>query len=1128
MSTRRPGAASRCAPLILRAAALLTGWWYFAFSLSATEWRRQSFLLRPGVPVERRIADGEVHVYRLELAPGPWIVTVTQMGVDVVLAVEQPEDSRLGPFNSPFGKLGAESVVVQLDKPGSVGVEVRPSAATEGTYGLEVDALSQDTPEARRRLLAEAAMTEAARRYAEGSADARRPARELYREALAHWQAAGDPHGEARALTALAALSHGLGEPREARDLYRRALSEWRASGDRQGEAFTVNGLGLVHDRLGESGTALELFEEAVGLWRRLGEPGGEASARNNLCLALQRQGEFPAARTCYGEALELFRRLGDRGNEATVLSNLGGVHWNLGEPEPALELYREALEERRALGDGPGEAVVWNNLGLLYVGLGEAEEALIAFGRALELFRDAESRFGEALALGNLGYAYLGLGELERSLAFLERALPLRRAAGDRRGEAATLRNLGRVWQRLGEPKKARDACREALELSRGLGDRRGEATVLNLLGTAHAALGDLSLALSAFHRSIEIQRALGDRRQEAEALLELGVVRREAGDPELALASLRRAEELYRAVRDPAGEMRALAAAGRAERDRGRPDRAWADAGAALTLLESVRTRAGEPLQRAAFLGSQRGVYELYVDLLMERHGADPAAGHDLEALEASERARSRALLELVTGPRPLGERSAGPVDPALGTRLRAAERRLTGATRRLYEVLGREHGEADTAHAERALYEALTGLETVRAEMRRRSPRYASLTGPRPVRAAAIRALLEPETLLLEYLLGDERSFLWAVDRDSVESFELPGRAEIEALARQTHRELTALDLRTGKTSREAASRLASRILGPVAARIAEFRRLAVVADGALHYLPFAALPSPSASDGRPLLADHEVVHLPSASVLAAARRLEGPSRGESSVAPPKVLAVLADPVFDASDPRVRSRSPASPQADENASAATRAAEGLGLAGLGRLGSSGREAAAIAALVPPGERLLAVGFEAARSRVVGGELEAYRIVHFATHGLLNPRAPEISGLVLTQLDADGKAQDGFLSLHDIYGLELRAELVVLSGCRTALGKEIHGEGLVGLTRGFMYAGVPRVVASLWQVQDEATAELMTRFYRAMLSERQRPAGALRAAQLSIRSERRWSDPFYWGAFVLQGEWR
>jgi len=332
-----------------------------------------------------------------------------------------------------------------------------------------------------------------------------------------------------------------------------------------------------------------------------------------------------------------------------------------------------------------------------------------------------------------------------------------------------------------------------------------------------------------------------------------------------------------------------------------------------------------------------------------------------------------------------------------------------------------------------------------------------------------------------------------------------------------------------------------------LGPVAKQL-RGKRLVVVADGALHYVPFAVLSIPAAiGPAVPLAAEHEIITLPSASVLAALRH-ERLSRKPGT----KMVAVLADPVFDRGDIRVktiaasnqkqgtssaRAADDTSEGADEESGSLanlTRSASDVGWEQrngevyLPRLQFTRQEANEITALAPVGQSFKALDFKASRATAVSPNLANYRIVHFATHALLNNQHPELSGLVLSMVNEEGKQQNGFVDLEDIYNLDLPAELVVLSGCETALGKKIEGEGLVGLTRGFMYAGATRVMASLWKIDDRATAEFMRHFYTALLGKKMRPAAALRAAQLEMRNDQRWSSPYYWAAFQIQGEWK
>ncbi len=245
-------------------------------------------------------------------------------------------------------------------------------------------------------------------------------------------------------------------------------------------------------------------------------------------------------------------------------------------------------------------------------------------------------------------------------------------------------------------------------------------------------------------------------------------------------------------------------------------------------------------------------------------------------------------------------------------------------------------------------------------------------------------------------------------------------------------------------------------------------------------------------------------------------------------------PKTLAVLADPVYKRNDKRFLSSQPQQSNPTTASSESTRSAlsslsdQAEACLTTDRLHYSDNEAEEILALVPENQRLQALGFDASRATATSPDLAQYRMVHFAAHGCVKKDQPQLSSLVLSRFDKNGAETDGFLRLHDIFNLNLPAELVVLSACETGLGKDIQGEGLVGLTRGFMYAGAKRVAVSLWNVNDGATAELMKRYYQQMLAKGLNPVAALRAAQLELWKTEQWKAPYYWASFVVQGEWR
>ncbi len=393
---------------------------------------------------------------------------------------------------------------------------------------------------------------------------------------------------------------------------------------------------------------------------------------------------------------------------------------------------------------------------------------------------------------------------------------------------------------------------------------------------------------------------------------------------------------------------------------------------------------------------------------------------------------------------------------------------------------------------------------------------------------------------DTLLLEYRLGEEGSILWAVTRDSIDAYDLPSRTLIEQAAQQVIDLLTARLPRENETNREAFERalktktrlpaaleeLSRMILGPVLGKLHR-QRVLIVADGSLHFLPFAVLPK---GKSVPLLQDHELVYLQSASVLEMIRRRE--SRRSPA---PKRLVLFADPVFEREDPRFQTQNSELAGGtqlsvrDTTRSAVLTESLTSRLGTLRRLRFARQEADAIWASLTDEEKLSSrtiLGFEADQAAALRPELAQYQYLHFATHGLLDNEHPDLSGIALSMLNRQGQAQDGFLRLIEIYNLRLNAELVTLSACETGLGKQVNGEGIINLTRGFLHAGASRVLVSLWKVDDRASARLMGRVYEGIFREKLSPAAALRKAQLSLRQDAAMTDPFFWAAFVLHGE--
>lgn len=1033
------------------------------------------YLLPACLPAQTPIQGGDTRSTTLEVAAGQFLgVVVEQDRVDLEVELLDPQGKTLVTVDGPDYWMWEEELALIAEASGPYLLKIRPldGKSAPGFYRVRIDGPREPEDLDRTRL-------EALREMQSAHALILKPDRQGDRlehldRAIRIWRSLGDRRREAEAQHQAMEVLGGFGRSAEAAERFDRAVRLWEELGLSLQQAWTVLESTRSDRGFFRGEEARRNMEKARELARQAGSRFVEVRALHALGLFHQR--EPRTAVTYLEEAERLMPEAGVRSQQLSVLYQLGYTYDDLAEKQDALRCYEEALELAEEIGDTGTRINTLNSLGHLYVSLGHWEKAVQHLEQALELSRNSPNAQTEAAALNNLALVYEKLDPL-KARGYYERALARGREAGDREIQAKATGNLALLDLEAGNPSGAIELCRGAMVLTDG--DPASESHLRFVMGKAWRRLGDLESSRRELKAALQISRDRQDRVHTAKMIEQLARTEIQAG-------------ELLQA--------RKLLEEG-------------------IELLESIRAEVVQEELRATFLASRQDAYRLHIETLMAMHRAHPDQGHDAEALQASEQARARALLDiLVQGAADVREGA----DPALIEKERRLLAQIEDLERRRLSLLGKGIDSPEVRETAAQLADALEEHGRVEAELRVSSPRYAALTQPRPASVEDIRKeVLDGKALLLEYALGEERSYLWAVTPDSLRAFELPARLKIEEAARRWYGALVVHPSEEGypkavEEARKAADELSAILLGPVQGMLSG-QPLLVVGDGALQYLPFGALPI----GGAPLIARHEVVSLPSASALAVLRR-EVAGRPPA----PKTLAVLADPVFRLED--VRMPRTARRGIQDGLRASERASE-IDPRKLPRLQFSKSEAEAIVALVPePQQRLKALGFEATRAVATGGELAQYRMVHIATHGLIDSRRPELSSLVLSLINEKGEPQNGFLRLHDIYNLELQADLVVLSACETALGQEIRGEGLVGLTRGFMYAGASRVLASLWSVDDRATSELMKSFYHHMISRRLSPAAALREAQVEMSKDPRWSSPYYWAGFSLQGEWR
>lgn len=805
-----------------------------------------------------------------------------------------------------------------------------------------------------------------------------------------------------------------------------------------------------------------------------------------------------------YGKALRLWQQVDERERAMATHYRLGRTLQKLGDGEKALDSYRSALREARSRHDRLAQAFLFDRIGRSL----KSKEAEESYKQSLALFRREKYRPGEADVLNNLGFVYARRGNFPVGFAHILEGLKIWSELGGVLEEVYIRENLGKLHIGLAEPERALDQFEAALDI--GSGNRELEARALGGLGAAHSNLDQGDQAIRELTSAVDLWRELGVRREmsvnlirlgeayirlerltearekleeavalsrksppdelvQAMALGALGHVLDRQGQEREAMAHFEQARAIFETQQDASAAAKALRWSVEAALGLGDLDTAHKVAQEAIAGVESLRS----PFPTDFSL--RRDLYDLHIEISMRLHEREPDKNYAARAFNAAEAARSRSLLDDVKAL----EADVQPGDPELLKQKAGLEESLIRLEMQRWAAPKGPEAEID-----RRIRETETTLQVMRTRLEERG-----LEGsPRPMTLPEVQRSLDPDTLLLVYSLGPDRSWLWEITADRFETHELAGRSEIEAQAKTVNRLLSGNIHRDWRAWTPALKKLSRTLLSPVADRLEE-RQLLISPDGALYLTPFAALLDPRTLDrtGEPggdpdsprfLVFDHRLVMIPSISVVAAAR-----DALSDRVPAQKEIAILAAPDFTGTD-------------------------------FEPLPHSRKEAEGIIRVASPGRSFLAMGPQASRSTATGPELGRYRFLHFATHGRLGER-PDLSGIALS-------FREGFLRAFEIYDFKLSADLVVLSACETAVGGERGG-----LVRAFLHAGSKRVMATLWKVPDRSTPQIMETFYEGLLRQGVAPSAALQQAQIEMLKSS-WKAPYYWAGFMLQGEWR
>lgn len=900
----------------------------------------------------------------------------------------------------------------------------------------------------------------------------------------------------------------------EALQVYESALEIFQRIGDRNSVAETLGGLGVVHWYRGAGDSTLAYFEQALSARKDVDDRQLVGNSLNDIGSSLiYFNRDYKEALTWYLQAAAVRESIGDSAALARSYDVIATAYQQLGKRDSALVFYRKAVTLNRQVGNTALRAEGIVDVATVLMEMGRSSEALAAVEEGIELLRTLGDKERLGMALNWKGAAYRRVGDFESALDAYREVIRLARERDDQLQVAYGQFNIGILLEYAGRYEQAVERLVQALSAFEALSDNKGVFLATTGLANSYLFLQEYDRAKMYAKRALEVSRELNDRSNETRSLITLGNVQVLSGEEEEALRNFSKALEAARSLGSPDLIWTALLGHGDYYDRIGEYERAIEYYEKGIGTVESVRGSLYSDEEKAGFLSQKRFAYEHIVHMLGKLHKEQPEAGFDKRAFRIAERSKARSFLDM------LAESVANiheDVDPQLLNRQSRLVAEIGNIQQQMQKAAAGESADSKVFSLREQLSKLEEEYRSLRREIRLNNPSYAQLQHPEPATISEVQSnLLEPGTVLLQYALGDSSSALWAVTRNASSFHVLPDRNALQEKVELIRFALERPDAPSRNMYSAAAHELYEILLAPAGSLVNSAEHLIIIPDGALHFLPFEALLTDAVDkpeidySGLPyLIRSYAVTYGPSASVLI---QLRTESR-RSNQGPQKDLLAFGDPVFDSAADQ---HSP--DLSDKGAPTQT---------GLERLPYSGTEVRGIASLFSAGRVDAFLRENAVEERVKGKTvLTGYKYIHFATHGLIDEKKPDFSSIVLTQ--DDDSSEDGFLQAAEIFNLEMNPDLVVLSACETGLGKMVRGEGLVGLTRAFMYAGAPSVVVSLWRVADESTSHLMQGLYARLAVENAEKADALRDAKLHLLAQNEFSHPFHWAPFVMVGDW-
>jgi CHAT domain-containing protein len=884
-------------------------------------------------------------------------------------------------------------------------------------------------------------------------------------------------------------------------ELANKALGIHKSIANQKGIADAYLQIGIVSQWQDKYDEALKNLQQAAEIYEALDDKKGITQCYNAIGSTNWRKGNLDQALEEYNKAFSLAEATNNKTMMCQILGNMGLIYWNQADSEKALEYYEKSNLISREIGSKTDESINLFNIAIVHLETGEYEEAQNFYQKSLQMARELGDKGLEGVCQEGLGNVYKAFGNFDVALEYYQKAVKIAEEVGEKRSAAYAYRSIGELYTEK-DPKIALNYFQKARQINEEIGEKRGVGIVLDCISQLYWSTGKYDLSLANSTEALRIYESIGARGQYTWVNRMIGLAHQGKGEIQEAEAAFSKSIDFARESGRRDDLWQSLYAKGDVLKTLGKNDEALDLIKESITVLEHLRSEVNTAEQRAEYFENKIKVYNDAIHILIAKQNLP-------EAFEYVQRSKARGFLDM------LAEARVNQED-ILSADLRDRKKKDDNALRKIQQNIESEY-EKETidrskiAALEKQRNELETEYSNLILEIRKEDPRFADIQYPEPLKLSEAQALLDPSSVLLEYSIGDSASWVFAITTDSAAAFEVPSEKKLDD---QIHdfREVLLKPDATFQTLEQAHSKyvtqarsLYSELIRPAEEVLKGKQRILVATDGALSYLPFESLLTKNEDskaihfESLPyLVRDYEIYYVPSATVLASVIKN---NHGKNDQ--PKQLLALADPWL------------------KNGSGEIASVRGWGH--LGPLPNARTEVQNIANLYPKDQVTVFEGKQASEKNFKQSDLQEYKRIHFASHGLIDEDKPEFSALVLSG-DEKG-SEDGYLTMREVFDLKLNADLVVLSACKTGLGKEVRGEGVTGISRAFLCAGTPSVLVSLWDVYDRSTADFMASFYKNMETENMNKSAALRKARLQMIASKQFSHPYYWAPFVLIG---